>query len=698
MRSARLHHFRRISKRGCSLSRYQIFLWAHDSNTISTIQEREYHNISTKVTQKANVDHVITSNDISGMDNAHQDMDFFGEPLTFFKTGRTENKPTDKSFSVEDTIFSFDTFVSQYITRGKSSNDGGNEHGLSAQAAHSTAIPWSDLLLNLMRLCYIENDKWKCEAPMLACAAISPILALGGSAYLKLLDESYLLNMKPSFTDMAQAAVSTLDNEHALGVLSVREKYHLQALQFLLQNEHNKALSSLRKLLELCPGDALGLSLAMDIASSIGDKRNAFYAATSVASYWSERGNLSAVGQTAIPGFALGSSLIALGLAVGGRFREAEQLIDIALSRDKRDASGICAWALAHIYDCEGRVSEGASVFTGYGTEYYVSCGFMFFDAMLGGTGGRFILDRDGASSDNVAKRMYDEHFGRILSYSGYSESNLGPILNSKPKSTKMIIAESAVSAASSAFRNLFGQKHVEPEEESKSDRKSSNPLSLEDILTWLPPTPQVLTEATFLLSRLTLSGSINMDDERWSQLRCAWRKTVDNELKYETEKKLFDHFPLARIASSLVLGDSSSFKEDERESIELMMSTMGLLLKSNQPKNEDNKKQWSNVAMKLSFFRSGRREEECVGWNQNFGNFLEHSICFAANESDDYETLCMARSVCSESVALRPNSPETWFRYGVILEKLGDEESARNAFDASVSLGAGEGASVHAT
>jgi tetratricopeptide (TPR) repeat protein len=649
--------------------------------------------------------------------NIRQDFDFFGEPITFFLKEESihnhhqENeKSIKKPFICEEALLSYDAFIIQYITKGKSSDDGGDEFGISAKAAHSTAIPWSELLTHLLKACYQDKTSnenisydWKCEAPMLACAAISPILALGGSSYLKLLDECYAKSMSPSFTIMAQAAISILENQNQLDTLSDRERYHLHALKYLLEDNHNMALSSLRKLLELCPGDALALSLTIDIASVIGDKQNAFYAATSIASYWNERGQRSATGQTAIPGYAIGSSLIALGLAVGGRFREAEQLVDIALKRDTGGSSGICAWAFAHIYDSEGRVSEGTSLYTGYGKEYYETCGFMFFDAIMAGIGGRFILDRDGATADNVAKRLYDENFGRIFEYSGYdNRDHQGPVFRSAPGSRRKLLVDSAAGAASSVFNQFFGQKteatgiQEDNNNSSSTARDQSKSRTLEDVFAWLPPTPHLLTEATLFLVRLTISGTIGPNDERWSNLCVAWEKAIEVEKNYGSNNELFRHFPLARVTASLILGDKSL--GGQYSQTEIAISILGSLMKLNSVHINVEREQWKFVAKTLSDIRSGTGEEKYFGWDQNFGNFLEHAICHAAIESDDHEMFCLARSVCSESIALRANSPETWFRYGVILQKLGDEENAENAFQASISLGSGEGGKMSPT
>ena len=401
-------------------------------------------------------------------------------------------------------------------------------------------------------------------------------------------------------------------------------------------------------------------------------------------------------------------------MAVGGRYREAEQLVDIALQRDTGGSAGICAWALAHVYDSEGRVSEGTSLFTGYGTEYYENCGFMFFDSMMAGVGGRFVLDRDGTSADKVSFRLYDQSFGRVLEYSGYTDVNEGPVLRPVPNTRRKRLVDSATGAATSVMSRLFGNNNetkttskVKEEGESENETVTVStidepvaPPTLEGILTWLPPTPNLLTEATFLLARLTMSGAIITKDDRWSDLRAAWEKVINIEKKYCSCYELFRHSPLTRVASSFVLGDEHLKNEIHKESgeIETAMALMGSLMKVNKQHNAGDRNKWKAVAIDLSDARSGRIQQKPFGWNQNFGYFLEHSICHAAVESGDFESLCIARSVCSESVVLRSNSPETWFRYGIVLEKLGDDENASNAFQASTSLGSGEGARISPT
>jgi hypothetical protein len=70
---------------------------------------------------------------------------------------------------------------------------------------------------------------------------------------------------------------------------------------------------------------------------------------------------------------------------------------------------------------------------------------------------------------------------------------------------------------------------------------------------------------------------------------------------------------------------------------------------------------------------------------------FLEFALIHAAMEVGDYESLSLARAICSEGTTLRSNCPELWWRYGRVLEMVGDEVAAENARAASISLGIGE-------
>lgn len=185
-------------------------------------------------------------------------------------------------------------------------------------------------------------------------------------------------------------------------------------------------------------------------------------------------------------------------------------------------------------------------------------------------------------------------------------------------------------------------------------------------------------------------------------------------------------HSPTAEVIASLLIndtinGDNSmntcTVSSKIKEALSLMGSLMQIQGRTNYTK-ENAKQKWVKVVQLLYEAKTGWEYEspdgkgdddgdaepiiqvpktplypDLTGYDLHLSSFLERAICHAAIQSvDHYESLCIARSICSESVVLRSNSPECWHRYGKILELLGDEENAADAFHASISLGAGEG------
>jgi hypothetical protein len=112
----------------------------------------------------------------------------------------------------------------------------------------------------------------------------------------------------------------------------------------------------------------------------------------------------------------------------------------------------------------------------------------------------------------------------------------------------------------------------------------------------------------------------------------------------------------------------------------------------------QDNER-WMEICDILSDIRTGYdRQSGTILIQDNdlrdtyLQSFWEYAVFYAATKTKTHDALCMARSVCSEGVTLRSNSPETWLRYSVILDELGDSVAAEEARQAAVSLGSGEG------
>jgi hypothetical protein len=190
-------------------------------------------------------------------------LDFFGEPVTFFGVSAQDN--------ISNVVASLDVFEIGVATKGKAFTGGGEEDGLPIQAAHSAAQAWSDLLRHASVMNASSPEK---SAPMMAYVATAPVLAQTGVGYLKYVDsllaqvESGVEGLRPiQMFDLAKNAAAMKDHEY----LNPREKAHLLALDCMLRHDHKRALIVLLRHLEVCPGDGLALSIAIDLAHTVGD-------------------------------------------------------------------------------------------------------------------------------------------------------------------------------------------------------------------------------------------------------------------------------------------------------------------------------------------------------------------------------------------------------------------------------------------
>ncbi|GKY97570.1 hypothetical protein MPSEU_000715300 [Mayamaea pseudoterrestris] len=668
---------------------------------------------------------------------SHQiQLDFFGEPVTFLSASSTDH--------TTNAMAALDGFLLAVVSKGKTCTDGGEEAGLHIKSIHSAAVSWAELLRHATTWSgepSVANGK---AAPLLAHVAVAPILAGAGVAYVKHLD-SLLSHAKPAapglpviqMIDLAASAVARKDDD----CLNRRERLHLEALEALLQDDHSTALAIILRILRLCPGDTLALSLAMDLSQTTGDKDAALRAAGTVSQYWHER--RGGMIRPAMPGHSLASSLMALGLAVGGRHEEAEQIAANALKQGKSVAGGIATWAQAHVFDASGRVSEGISALANFdGVANYMGSGLFHFDCRLGGYGARFHLDREERGRGmSKALRLYEENFDRVLDYSGFAQGRpwQRPVHKAPlPWSEVTSIAEG--DKPKSLFDKLFRNDEEIKEQEMQFEiitKQSNSPSlhidnldpSVEDILTWIPPTPMFLTEATMLLMRFTLNGTISRKHPRWDNLRKAWEATLSIQKKYSTS---LSFCPIASVAASLLLpptetgGDAVgngafgqglfmlgeklqlgnwAVVESDEETGALAQITADrepdfwLPVLPGESQND-----WKLITDSLATAIDGvdcTNRKDAVfdhslqfrAWTFDARPILEHAIVYAACKAGDIESLCLARSICSQGVTIRSNSPEEWWRYSIVLGLLGDEVASENALNNSINLGGGQGA-----
>jgi hypothetical protein len=456
-----------------------------------------------------------------------------------------------------------------------------------------------------------------------------------------------------------------------------------------------------------------------------------------------------------------------LGLAVGGRNAEAEQLAIYAMDSGKKVCGGIGTWALAHIYDAEGRTAEGISACANSdGSVHFEECGLLFFDSILYGYGVRFALDREERGRGrSKALRLYDNNYERVLEYSGFSQGQAWQKPSRKaPFGWRSSSFKGGANKPESFMNMLFrdgGDKRKASDETETVDgqvmlkdkslpslKKENWVPSCEDVLTWLPPTPQLLTDATLLLLRLTLNGTISSRNYRWEGIRNAWSVMLDLQGRYGGDHATFEFYPLASVAASLMaspqqtgsisgaagrlarglnkmgdllnLGDihasvSDEDKDlDEGESKSLTTALFREIVADKEPDfwlpvtAESQKEDWQGVLNLLSSgidgvynpVNDGDIDMEVAELSTGFESWefdarpvFEHAVVYAACKCGDQESLSLARSICSRGVTLRPNSPEEWWRYSIVLGLLGDEVASEDALQASVAFGGSQGA-----
>jgi len=740
--------------------------------------------------------------------------DFFGERVTFFLQSPPTAGPEEVATAdakkpdlqrINDAIQALDTFQLSVITRGKSNfSEGGDSDGDSVQASHASAVAWVDLLIQALAFhkssstthstSTTNNNNTNTSStnflacPMLTVVAVAPLLCQTGVQYVKYLDKclratipsSSTTGSEFSFLLMVQHTLQQLqycnhnnnndnnnNNNNQLlllsSLVSPREKLHLEALHLLMQDRHRDALSVYLKLLTLHPGDILALTLAIDVAYVIGESKLALRAATSVSQYIQERRQRgpSSLSTYFISGYNVAFSWVSLGLALGGKYREAETMAQSALGADSSSTGGISTATLCTVYDAEGRITEGCSLLIGYdGIQNYKDCGWLTFDCKLAGYGARFILDRDGGDyGGDTALRVYDDYFSQRLATTS-TTINHSPTQRASPQKTPSLVSravQAGKAKGKTVLQSMFGIG--DSKDHHHNDNFSNNPFhdtikqpntqkpyiqqsasfrsSLEDLLTFLPPTPQLLVHATLLLLRITLAGVIATDDERWVQLREAWRHTM-SELQdsdnINNAQQPLQFFPLADALSALVVTDTISTTTTDEENVfsntlkfscssKQGLYELGKLLAlgiSSVPSSSSSSSSaesmspsdvkkvqevWSRIVSLLASTSEGRGwaisdatssveardiRHHLAAFEQDLRPILNHALCHAALLSKSYESLSVARAICSEDVTLRPNCADSWWRYSLILDELGDTVAAENARMAFTSFGSG--------
>jgi hypothetical protein len=208
------------------------------------------------------------------------ELDFFGEPVTFLDGNQA---------STSHAMAALDGFLLCVVSKGKTCTGGGDEGGLEIKSSHSAALVWAEVLrhaavwntplLSSSSSLASSVEHFK-SAPMLVVVAVASVLAQAGLPYVKHLD-TLLKHTKARVPglpclQMYDLAITVANlNDAIKQKLNQREQLHLTALQYLLRNEYPTALATYLRILRMCPGDALAMSLGMDLCSTLGDKQSA---------------------------------------------------------------------------------------------------------------------------------------------------------------------------------------------------------------------------------------------------------------------------------------------------------------------------------------------------------------------------------------------------------------------------------------
>ena len=713
-------------------------------------------------------------------------LDFFGQPVTF-RSSRARDA------TITHAMAALDGHLLAVVTKGRSCTGGGGEEGVTIKGNHAAALGWAELL----RYAAV----WQDRAPLLTVVAVAPVLAHTGVAYVQQALDPLLAKTRPTVPGLPQIQCIALaeqalhnwqkrwddtkkkenpprpqpppsiaallnggnddkGNDDPADMEHDREAFHMRALHYLLRDEHAHALVVLLKCLQQCPGDALALSMALDLSQTTGQPWAAGKAASTVSAYWYERrGGLI---RPSLPGYAVVSAMVAVGCAVAGRPVEAEVIADQSME-GKKTSGAIATWALAHIYDASGRISEGISFLANFdGMSNYEGAGWLLTTDRWATYGARFCLDREerGGRFQSSALRLYENHVSTVLETSGYAMPDYSPQPRQQApmgwldhtKSRKVLLEATKSKKEKSWYDQLFGTSEKEnegkKEEEEEDDEETRFEIvveddktpsrlmsdewtpTVEDVLTYVPPTPIFLTEATLVLFRLTLNGALTRKNERWDQLRNAWRNTVK---QHHAAGRSLSFCPMAAVAASMVLpprdtgaedlpstralahglhrmGELLQFGRDDEDVTDTSVGS-GLVVREHLGKPEDDfwypsvmdqTKDWQEVVETLTIALDGFDEKRDLMdpanlrftscWDMDGRPILEHAVVYAACKAGDIASLQLARSICSRGVSLRPNSPEEWWRYSIVLGLLGDTVASEDALFTSVNIGGGQG------
>ncbi|KDO25037.1 hypothetical protein SPRG_09766 [Saprolegnia parasitica CBS 223.65] len=131
---------------------------------------------------------------------------------------------------------------------------------------------------------------------------------------------------------------------------STLEKWHVQALEYLVAGECRNAVAVYETILRHDVTDLLALKCATELYAILGDKSNMLHVVSRVLPQWS----------ATMPGYSHLLAMQAYALSENGDHGAAHSLADRAMSMHEEDA--VALHALLHVYEVQGKHQDGASL------------------------------------------------------------------------------------------------------------------------------------------------------------------------------------------------------------------------------------------------------------------------------------------------------------------------------------------------
>lgn len=182
------------------------------------------------------------------------------------------------------------------------------------------------------------------------------------------------------------------------GAMNEREQMHLSALQSWVNNQYTEATNKFEAILSNYPKDLLALRTAHYLHFYAGNSRQMCESITKAATSWQESD----------PHYSYLLGMHSFGQEESGNYAEAEKAGRTAVDTNRQDIWA--AHAVAHVFQMQGRTSEGIAWIDGLLDDWEGSNNFLYHLYW------HKALFHIGADELDQALALYDDHLASILS------------------------------------------------------------------------------------------------------------------------------------------------------------------------------------------------------------------------------------------------------------------------------------------